>query len=488
MQIVSNTGSQNEIQEKEVSLIETCKVDFGIGTNKFSQVMTAMEVYFSPIDFHGEAKLKDGQRVTTKHYVVLTIDKLLSELQKVNGGLASFNGCHYWYNGAYWNKLSDEELKDFLGLVANKLGIDEVTSKHFSFKDNLLNQFRASSHVRFGPKIGAVLINFGNGTLEIGSDGVPRLREFNSMDYLTYQLPFDYLPEADCPLFFEFLDYILPNKDDQQIIAEFLGYAFLPNSYLKLEKALLLVGDGQNGKSTLGEIVRKIYGDQNVSSYTLSSLCQENGYYRAMLQNKLLNFASEISGKMDTTIAKALISGENIEVRKPYQEPQIMSDYAKLMFASNSMPQTVEHNKAYYRRFIFIEFGVTIPKEKINPKLAKQICDIELPGIFNWVMLGLKRILTAQQFTYSAKSESLLADFKIQSDEIRLFLDDEKIIPDFNNEIPLKDLYQIYRHYCLANGYKFCSNRCFSDRIRKLGFSLFRKNTGYMVNAFQILD
>jgi hypothetical protein len=56
-------------------------------------------------------------------------------------------------------------------------------------------------------------------------------------------------------------------------------------------------------------------GIDNVSSYSLQSLTNDNGYFRAKLANKLVNYASEINGKLEASIFKAMVSGEPVEAR-----------------------------------------------------------------------------------------------------------------------------------------------------------------------------
>lgn len=453
----------------------------------FEKAMDGLEDCYYPIDFRQECQLLPGQKLSNKYFVVVIIKKILEILKDKNLGIVFYKGYYYFFNREYWKKISIEELKGFLSYSAFRFGIKEVTANYYVFKDHLLSQFNSTCILKIHVNKNASLVNFNNGTLEITQKGERIFREFQSSDFLTYQLPFSYNTDRSCPLFKEFLDYVVPDKSDQNILAEFIAYAFLPNSFLKLEKAALLIGSGRNGKSTFGHIVQKLFGDENVSSYSLNSLCQENGYYRSMLQNKLINFASEISGHMNTTIAKALISGEEIEVRRPYHDPEIMSDYAKLMFASNNLPESVENNLAFYRRFLIIGFDITIPEDQINPQLAQIICNTELSGVFNWVLEGMERLIENKKFTYSEKSEKLLNDFRLQSDNILLFLDELQYIPDIKNEIRLNEMYKVYRNFCHENGYRSESNKKFANRLRAIGYTLFRKNYGVIVNANQNL-
>lgn len=59
----------------------------------------------------------------------------------------------------------------------------------------------------------------------------------------------------------------------------------------------------------------------------------------------------------------------------------------------NVLPADVENNSGFFRRFIIIEFDQIISDEEKNPMLANEIIQNELPGVFNWILDGLNRLL-----------------------------------------------------------------------------------------------
>ena len=214
----------------------------------------------------------------------------------------------------------------------------------------------------------------------------------------------------------------------------------------------------------------------------MQSLTNDSGYYRAQLTNKLLNYAPEISPHMNSTIFKQLVSGEPIEARFPYGKPFIIENYAKLIFNTNELPKDVEHNEAFFRRFLILHFNVTIPEKDRDPDLAQKIIREELPGVFNWVLEGLHRLLMQKRFTPSEAVANAVNLYKNQSNTVKLFLDDEGYTPYTNSVMPLQLLYRSYHNYCTNYHYKPCALRSFSDRLRNLGIEPFRKNSGMFVN------
>ena len=88
-----------------------------------------------------------------------------------------------------------------------------------------------------------VFANLKNGTFEITPNGT-RLKLFNSNDFLTYQLPFEYDPNAEALLFQQYLDTVLPYKALQNILSEFLGM-FYKHQNIKARKGIIVVWKGR---------------------------------------------------------------------------------------------------------------------------------------------------------------------------------------------------------------------------------------------------
>jgi putative DNA primase/helicase len=434
-----------------------------------------------PVDFRALADRPEGQELTRKHYLIVSIEQIIKAAERFRWSLCMNDGFVYIYNGAYWKQLSRMELQNFLGECAEKLGVDKFDARHFKFREELTKQFLSSAFMAKPPRSeSSVAINLRNGTF-VFTASRQELRQFDRKDFMTYQLPFEYEEYADAPLFHKYLDRVLPGKVEQGILAEYIGYIFIKSSVMKLEKALVLYGNGANGKSVFFEIVNALLGPENVSSYGLENLTNVNGYYRAMISNKLVNYASEISPRMDSTIFKQLVSGEPVEARLPHHPPLLIKDYAKLIFNTNSLPKDVEQNIAFFRRFIIVEFDVTIPEEERDPELSKKIIERELPGVFNWALDGLRRLLNNGGFSYSQRVAEAINKYRVQSDSVQQFLEESNYTPGQSKEQFLQMLYNDYREFCENSGNKPCSKNRFADRLRGAGYDLQRKAKGMVV-------
>lgn len=433
-------------------------------------------------------KQLEKYKPNNKHYLVLAIEEVLKVAKANNWGICKNYDFIYVYNGAFWSDIDKEAFQKFLGEAAERMGVTQFTAKYYQFREQLYKQFLATAYLPTPEaQNDTVLINLQNGTFEIGPK-LTELRYFNQSDFLTYQLPFEFKPSANAPVFQEYLDRVLPDRAKQMILAEYLGYVFIKHGSkaLKEEKALILYGGGANGKSVFFEVTMALIGHVNVGNHSLQNLTNENGYYRAKIANKLLNYSSDINTRLEAAMFKLLVSGEPVEARLPYGEPFTMKQYAKLIFNCNELPKDVEHTEAYFRRFLILHFDVTIPSKEQDKTLGNRIIDSELSGVFNWVLDGLKRLLRQKRFTSCEAVDQILDNYRRQSDTVSLFIDEENYKPTPDESILLKDLYQQYRSFCIDDGHKPLNKQNFSKRLANLKILVERKNVGNSVGIKKI--
>ena len=413
---------------------------------------------------------------------ILILDEILRMAISNNWALCKQGGCCFLYNGAYLETLNEDDLKHFLSDCAVRMGVKRTIAQDYKYVREIYEQFLFSAHLQ-PPEYdnGTVLINLKNGTFRITTHK-QELVPFSKNDFLTYQLPFKYDSRATCPVFFKYLDRVLPDKTSQAVLAEYAGYLFVRHrNGLKFEKCLILHGSGANGKSVFFEIITELLGSENVSTYTLADLTDRTGYFRAEIANKLLNYASEISREMNTDFFKKLASGETFTARSPYGKPFEVKNYAKLIFNANELPKDVEQTKAFFRRFLIVPFSVIIPEAEQDKALHRKIIDNELAGIFLWVLSGLKRLLSNKNFTECQAAAAALKQYQTESDSVQMFLDEKGYQPSHKETRLLKELYNEYKSFCYEDGYRVCSNRTFAERLRNKQYVHEKKNDGRYV-------
>jgi putative DNA primase/helicase len=419
---------------------------------------------------------------TSKRKYVIFIEEMINTSEQRFTELGQINGSPYIFNGSYWESIEKGLFETFLTSVAEVCGLKSFDVRQPNELSKIVKQFMTSSRLpQPKPNPEEVLINLQNGTYAISKDK-REFRDACSDDLIQYQLPFEYIPDAKAPLFDNYINTVLPNKELQTILFEYLGYIFVKG--LKLEKCLLIIGDGANGKSVLFDIISALLGEQNISSYTLTNLCDEKGYHRAQLTNKLLNYSSELGGKnCPPDMVKKLISNEPVDARSPFGQPFELKNYCKFIFNTNTLPKEVEQTGAFFRRFMIIRFGQTIPEEKQDKELALKIIKSELPGVFQYILQGLERILENKKFTYSEEMDNELKSFKRESNSVAIFLDDEGYVPSTTHYANLKPLYEAYRTYSTSSGYLPVSKIEFVRRLKSEGIQTV-KGSGNVRNVY----
>ena len=84
--------------------------------------------------------------------------------------------------------------------------------------------------------------------------------------YHLSQIPVAYDPNATAPRFKQFLGEVFEGCEDTEerslLILEFIGYSLQTNC--NLERFIILIGSGANGKSVLLSILEKLLGIANV--------------------------------------------------------------------------------------------------------------------------------------------------------------------------------------------------------------------------------
>lgn len=419
----------------------------------------------------------DRLKVPANLYHVAIVHELMETVESLDLGFAQEHGSIYIYSGKYWEEVSTEEMRSFLSGVAKKFGYYSAASaKTHSFIDGLLKQFTHSINpLRRTKNEGSkISINLLNGTLWIDEHGC-KLQPHSKADSLTYHLPFAYEPDQQCPQYLKYLDRVLPDKSLQAILQEFHGYVFTKE--MKLEKALILLGEGANGKSVQFEITRSLFGAENVSTKSLGDLVDRDSGNdnRAKLRNKLLNYGSEIrADQMDIDMFKRLVSGEPVAAREKYKTSFDLENQCKFIFNANRLPNLVEHSHAYFRRFLILPYEQIISEAERDPSLHTKIISTELSGILNWVIEGLQRLLIQKDFTQSQKVKDEIERYQKESNIILQFLENERITPDPNKKVSNNILYKGYGDWCIKNGVRKESSMVFSKELNRLGYESYR--------------
>ena len=214
----------------------------------------------------------------------------------------------------------------------------------------------------------------------------------HSPDYLSMiQIPVIYDPKAKPKRFGKFLSEVTYPREIRTAV-EAMAYTFLRDNPYEIIN--ILFGYGGNGKSVFTGVLTSIHGAQNVSNVPLRAMIQ-NPFALSDLEGKSVNIDTELSSTSieDTAVIKKLTGRQPIRIQRKNQRAYDTVLHAKLFFSANKIPMTYDTSDAFFRRNYIISFPNNF-ETKDDPDLLKKLTtDEELSGIFNILMIALRRIL-----------------------------------------------------------------------------------------------
>lgn len=276
----------------------------------------------------------------------------------------------------------------------------------------------------------------------------PHTPEFHTIS----KIPIDYDPEAKAERFLQFLTEV-HYPGDIPMVQEWFGF-HLWRAY-PIEKAMMYVGDGGNGKSTELSVLEKLIGEDNRASESLQQIAS-NRFSSVMLLGKLANIASEISDEVikHTAQFKAL-TGDKDPIRAEAKGKDVFyfHNFAKLTFSANKVPKVYDDTDSFFRRWNIISFPNTFSGTEGDNKnlIAEMTTPESLSGVLNWALIGFRR-LRANNWKFSnAKSvEQTRDEYGIRSNPYAAFVSHcVDFIPGLYMD---KDkIYEIFQDHCRSH-------------------------------------
>jgi P4 family phage/plasmid primase-like protien len=291
------------------------------------------------------------------------------------------------------------------------------------------------------PEPNLEFINVKNGRLEWRTKTLhPHTPEY----FEVVQLPMDYDPKACCPSCDQYLETTL-TPEVARLAEELWGNCLIPDT--RHEKAGMLTGEGENGKSVFIDLLTALLGQDNVSHVALQDL-EENRFRAAELFGKLGNFFADLDSRTlrSSSMFKTLVTGDPITAERKFGQPFTFRNYARLIFSCNKIPDSRDRTYAFYRRWLVIPFEKTFTGKEADKGLRVKLY-AELSGVLNRALEGLQRLDTNHAFTVPKAVQDALDAYKRENNTVASFAA-ECLTENPLGHITKKWLYQQYRGWC----------------------------------------
>ena len=261
-------------------------------------------------------------------------------------------------------------------------------------------------------------------------------------NYATWCLDVEYDPAATCPLWLEMLSDFFAGQSATEcekrvtLLQEFMGTTLIDRKPKSLRRALVLLGASDTGKSSLLRVMSGLLTDKPIST-PFSDISGPHGLQEFTRRAPwVLDEAFDIGVWHLSSRVKAIISGDPQSINPKGVAAITMRIKSPCLWGTNHPPTFKENTDAMVNRVLILKLtrvfrkgefvGVAAKARATNPSWepADLVLERERPGILNWALIGLQRVLKRGNFVNTDEGESALDEMRLNSNPVAGFIND----------------------------------------------------------------
>ncbi|WP_207587078.1 phage/plasmid primase, P4 family [Halomontanus rarus] len=273
-------------------------------------------------------------------------------------------------------------------------------------------------------------INLQNGVYDLDQG---ELVDHNPDYHFTFKINYPYDSGASCPKIDRFLTEVTESDQDKEKLYEIIAYALLPSN--PLNKAAMLAGSGQNGKTVLLDVLKTFLGRDNIVNKSLQDL--QSGFDAHTLYGKLAMIDDDLPpAKLQSTdMFKKLTGGTDIGAEIKFGDHYDFTPFAFPIFAANQIPPTPDKSHGFFRRWLIVDFPFrfrnnpnpndpyqkqAMPRQELIDELTTQE---EMEGLLAKCIEKLHTVLDNNSFSHEYTAEEIQKKWREHSTPIISFFE-----------------------------------------------------------------
>lgn len=247
-----------------------------------------------------------------------------------------------------------------------------------------------------------------------------------------------------------------------QVIADCLQ----PN-YSRHKSIWFYSDKGNNGKGTIGQLIKNLLGKGNYSSLSVSDFNHE------FLKETLLGVGANIADENDVDMYidsikdyKASVTGDDININRKYEKPLRLQFLGTNIQMMNGLPKTKDKSDSFYRRLIIVPFMKSFTNNGERKYIKKDY--IEEQTVLEYVLHKALN-LDFEEYIVPALSAQLLESYKEKNNPVMEFWNELK--DEFKWDLlPSSFLYELFLKWYKTNNPsgKPISRNSFLDSLRSV--------------------
>lgn len=272
-------------------------------------------------------------------------------------------------------------------------------------------------------------------------------------------------------------------------LEQYIGYMFYP-TYKDMQAFVILKNTGGEGKTTIINFINSLMPLSEISHASLQQLTQDEksskNFSTSELYKKRLNTGDDITNDFiqDGSKIKTLTGGGNLNAPKKGKDDIKFSNYAKLIFACNELPEYRDTSKGWSRRPYIITANTI---DDFRKRYDMKQLYAERGSFILYCIKEFQKQLKAQIEQGIANPRLYENEETIQNrkewlnfnDPVQQFID-EMIVP--KDQLPdkgkrtirncrqVKTTYNAYKNWCLDANYKPLNKKSFSKEMKNKGY------------------
>ncbi|MCR6120643.1 ATPase [Salipaludibacillus agaradhaerens] len=299
------------------------------------------------------------------------------------------------------------------------------------------------------------------------------LRDFSpDYVYLT-KIPVDYTPNPINPVITAADGYqwdveswikdLAVDEDTETLIWQVIADCLQPH-YSRHKSIWFYSEKGNNGKGTIGQLIKNLLGKGNYASLSVADFNHE------FLKETLLGSAANISDENDVDVFidsikdyKASVTGDDININRKYEKPLRMQFLGTNIQMMNGLPKTKDKSESFYRRLIIVPFLKSFTNNGERKYIKTDY--IHETEVLQYVLHKVLNMSFDDYITPKSSAE-LLESYKEKNNPVLEFWNEVK--EDFVWDlVPTQFLYDLFVKWFDVNNPsgKVMSKRTFSDTL-----------------------
>lgn len=328
------------------------------------------------------------------------------------------------------------------------------------------------------------LFNVDNGTLDLRTG---EILKHNPEHLITKIAGCGFNPYAIGPQFDAFMAEILPDPEVRQFVQRLFGSAMYGG--IRDHVLPIFTGSGRNGKSTLVELVRAVFGSYAIAAEPELLLDSRDGTHptgQADLFGVRLASTTETDKRRKLAVAtvKRLTGGDKIRARRMRQDFFEFDPTHTLILVTNKLPEVAGDDPAIWRRIRVVPFDVVVPDDREDTHLGEKL-RLEMTYVLQWAFNGYRQ-WNEQGLMAPAAVQVRTQTYKTENDTVGRW------ITECTQRTPhatrANMLWENYREWCRESAEHEVHQREFANALQHNGYRKFRNNSGNYYEGISLLE